>query len=479
MKKSILSTIGLFLMFFSLFINPSFAQEFDKEIYETRRQKLMENIKAGFVVIKNSDEQIRSNGENYFPYKVNCDFYYLTGYKDPEAILILHPEGKNKFIMFVKPKNAFSSQWFGDVPGIEGAMDVYGADTAFAYSEFENKVREFLYSNEKIYYDFYNKQLKETLEPLLQKTNGYGPREIVNISPIVHEMRLVKDEHEISLIRKAVDITCEAQLEAIKAIEPGMFEYEIGAIFSYVFEKNGTTKGFAPIIASGSNATVYHYSGSKGQLQSGDLLMMDMGAEYMDYTADITRVVPVNGRYTLEQKEVYEIVLLMEEAVIAHMQPGNNIADCYKKAENIAKDGLFRLGLITDKNTTWQHLLYYFPYIGHPIGLDVHDVGNTENLILEPGMVFAIEPLIYIGDNLIAAFSVIVQKFYHIPEAEVDSFLASIKPVFEKYKGIAARVEDDILITETGSEVLSSKLPKTVKEIEKVMSQKSFFNRKY
>jgi len=237
MKKVLGFLMGISVAIPSLFINTTIAQDFNKEIYANRRQKLLENIKTGIVVMKNSDEQHKSNDENYFPYKVNCDFYYLTGYEDPEAAFILLPEGKKKFIMFVKPKNAISSQWFGDVPGIEGAMKTYGADTAFIYSDFERILRGNLYSSEKMYYDFYNKQLQEIIEPLLLKTRGYGPKEIVNVSPIVHEMRLIKDSEEIKLIRKAVDITCDAHLEAFKAIEPGMYEYEIEAVFSYIFKK--------------------------------------------------------------------------------------------------------------------------------------------------------------------------------------------------------------------------------------------------
>jgi len=474
MKKVLGFLMGISVAIPSLFINTTIAQDFNKEIYANRRQKLLENIKTGIVVMKNSDEQHKSNDENYFPYKVNCDFYYLTGYEDPEAAFILLPEGKKKFIMFVKPKNAISSQWFGDVPGIEGAMKTYGADTAFIYSDFERILRGNLYSSEKMYYDFYNKQLQEIIEPLLLKTRGYGPKEIVNVSPIVHEMRLIKDSEEIKLIRKAVDITCDAHLEAFKAIEPGMYEYEIEAVFSYIFKKNGSLdKGFAPIIATGTNATIFHYSGLKKQCKSGEMVMMDMGAEYMNYTADVTRVVPVNGKYSDVQKEVYEINLQMEEAVISAMKPEAILSDCYQKAENIAKNGLFKLGLITDKNTTWQHMLYYFPYVGHPIGLDVHDVGEPVVVVLKPGMVYAIEPLIYVGENLVESFRLNAKRYYGAKDSDIEAFLKGTRSAFEKYKGVASRIEDDILITETGNEVLSSKLPRTIKEIEKIMAEKS------
>lgn len=470
MKKIVKSFFiaGVFLFYLSSLLP---AQDFNKDLYAGRRQKLMETIKAGLVFIRNSEEQRKSNDEFYFPYKVNCDFYYLTGYNDPEAAMILNPQGKKKFILFVKPKNGMSSKWFGDVPGIDGAMKSYGADTAFAFNELEKVLPGLIYGSEKIYYDYNNEQIQKIVEPILNRFGEVGPKEIANISPIIHEMRLIKDEEEIKLLRKAVDITCDAHLEAIKSIKPGMYEYEIGAIFSFVFERNGAlSKGFAPIIASGPNATIYHYSKQNRQTKNGELIMMDMGAEYLDYTADVTRVVPVNGRYTPEQKELYDVVLSMLEAVISNMKTGNSLSDCIRKSEEVALDGLFKLGLITDRQTIWQHQLYYFPYICHSIGLDIHDVGQGEDVILQPGMVFAVEPLLYVGDNLVDSFRMMAVRYYGIKESEVDEFLKAIKPAFEKYKGVAARVEDDVLITESGNEVLSSKLPRSTEEIEKLMS---------
>lgn len=204
-------------------------------------------------------------------------------------------------------------------------------------------------------------------------------------------------------------------------------------------------------------------------------------AIFKNYTSDITRVIPVNGKFTSLQKEIYEAVLKMENAMIKHMKPGNKWHDCLKKAENVAKEELFRLGLITDKETSWQHYLYYYPYCAHPLGLDVHDVGYYGNYrdnsrTLEPGMVFAIEPLLYVGANLVEAFKQNMIRTFRIPVKEVESFIKKIMPVFNKYVNIAARVEDDILITAEGNKNLSSALPKTVSDIEKTMSESSFLN---
>lgn len=466
-----------------LFFSSIQADDFNQEICAKRRQKLMDVMKGGMAVFKNASMALRSNDVNYYPFRTNSDFCYLTGLDEPEAAFLLLPEGEKKFILFLQPKNAMSAQWFGDVPGVQGAMEIFGADTAFPLQEFEKVLRSYLFKTERVYFDIHSEDLHDTIQSLTSQMRGYGPKEMIDVLPLTHEMRVIKDQKEITLIRKAVDIACEAHLEVMKAMEPGMYEYEIAAIFSYIFEKNGShAKAYESIVASGPNATIYHYSDIDRQTRKGDLVMMDMGAEFANYASDITRVLPVTGKFTKEQKEVYEIVLDMQKAIIQHMIPANRWFDALKQGESIAKDGLFRLGLITDKNTEWQHMLYYYPYCGHSMGLDVHDVGDFGSLqnggrIMEPGMVFAVEPLLYIGDNLIESFRLIATRRFGVSSEEVNHFLEEIKPLFEKYNHIAARVEDDILITDDGNENLSANLPRTVEEIEKTMAKKSYLNR--
>lgn len=480
MKKQITT---IFLISFILLVSFSvslFSQEYNKDLYAKRRRNLMEGIKEGVVIFRNSQPAHRSADEDYAPYRTNSDFYYLTGFDEPSALFILLPDEDKKFIMFVMPQNAMSSQWFGDVPGIDGAMKIYGADTAYSFRDFNKVIGKYLTGKKKVYLDFGNREFRNIINTEIDKTKDGISKEQIDIARVIHEMRIIKDAEEIKLIRKSVDITCNAHIEALKAIEPGMYEYEIAAIYSYIFEKEGAAdKAFPAIAASGPNATIYHYSSNRRQTKAGDLVMLDMGAEYQKYSSDVTRVFPVNGKFTREQKEIYELVLVMEDAVIKHMKPGNKFGDCLQKAENLAKEGLFKLGLIIDKNSKWQHLLYYYPFICHGVGLDVHDVGIIgENTELKPNMVFALEPLIYVGENLIESFKLQTERGLSIPLAEIESFLNTIKPAFDKYKEIAARIEDDILITGNGNEILSLKVPRNVNDIEKMMAEKSYLNKK-
>jgi Xaa-Pro aminopeptidase len=467
-------------IFSIIYILSLHAEDFNKRLYEKRRQNLMKKMETGIAVFKNSEHARRSNDVNYYPFRTNSDFYYLTGFEDPGAAFILLPEGDKKFILFVQQKNAISAQWFGDVPGIKGAMEIFGADTAFAIDQFDKMLGRYLARKKRVYLDINNNDLTEAVHNHMSRLRSYGPKKMIDVLQYIHEMRIIKDPMEIKLIQKAVRISCDAHLEVMKAIEPGMYEYEINSIFSYIFEKNGSNdKAYESIVASGPNASIFHYSKLNRKTKNGELVMMDMGAEFKNYTSDITRVLPLNGKFSKEQKEIYEIVIEMEKGIIEHMIPGNKWFDCLKQAEPIAKEGLYRLGLITDKETNWQHLLYYFAYCGHPIGLDVHDIGDYGSFrdggrVLEPGMVFAVEPLLYIGDNLVESFKMNVKRRFKKTEEEVDIFLNKTKPVFEKYACIAARVEDNILITKEGNENLSLKLPRTVKEIEKTMTKKSY-----
>ena len=452
------------------------GEGFTKEAYATRRAALMAEMKGGIAVFRGSDPAQRNSDITYYPYRQNSDFLYLTGYELPEVACIIAPGAEKKFILFVKPKNVMSAKWFGDLPGLEGAVADFGADEALPFEDFEKVLAEKMAGCGTVYSDFADKTMQELLVSISEKMQEGRPTAFADAGVIVHAMRMIKEPGEIELIRKAVAVTCRGHLEAMKAIRPGMSEREIEAIYRYVFARSGAWSfAFEPIVASGPNSTVYHYEPGERPVQTGELVMIDMGAEYENYASDVTRVVPVSGTFTPDQRRMVEIALGMEDLVISAMKPGAKVADVVKVAETYAKEELFKLGLITDKDSAWQHLLYYFPYIGHGVGLDVHDAGDYDyaRTVLKPGMVFAIEPLIYIGDNQVGSFRVIAMKRFKVPEQEVDDFLTAIKPTFDKYKGIAGRIEDDILITETGNEVLSKDLIRKPTDIEAMMAVRS------
>ncbi len=291
-------------------------------------------------------------------------------------------------------------------------------------------------------------------------------------------MRPVKDELEIARIREAAHITALGVVEAMKATEPGMNEKDVELILDYTWKKLGSTGiGFGSIIGSGPNSTIIHYSTNTRTMQPGDLLVTDVGAEVDYYTADITRTFPVSGKFTKEQEEIYDIVLRTEKAALESMKSGNKVNDVHKTITRDLNKGLFELGLITDTTQAWQNSIWIIHGWGHHIGLVVHDVsapyvpGNPE--VLEPGMIYTVEPGLYFSeDHLKRDYSGI----RGCTEEQWKAFIQKVEPVYKKYVNIGVRIEDDVLITPTGNEVITSEVPKEIKEIEALMKQKSKFN---
>lgn len=439
----------------------------------------MNQMEAGIAVFQNLPVVNRNDDVDY-PYRSNSDFYYLTGFEYPSSAFILDPDGEKKFVMFVEGKSTMTALVSGEIPGIEGAMAAYGADTAYAIDRFEEILRRSIRGEEKIYFDIGNKELYETIHSLLPPP-GRRPNAMVDVLRIIHEMRVIKSPEEIELLQKSITITCDALIEALKAAKPGVYEYELGAVIDYVYKKNGSLRnGFSSIIGSGPRTSVFHYEANNHKTQDGDLVLMDIGAEYGYYSADVTRTIPVNGKFNKEQKEIYELVLAAQEAAIKEMVPGKGCRECFGPAEEVIREGLYRLGLITDKNNPWQIHAFYYPLISHWLGLDTHDVGDYGNPTqggrpLEPGMVLTIEPGLYFGETMLAAFCEMAVRFRGIAEEEVNAFVEQVRPVLQKYKNVGIRIEDDILITEDGNRNLSAKAPKTVKDIENMMKMKSRF----
>jgi len=469
MKKYSANILIVFFIISSFSLGNSLeAQTKNKEIFAKRRQILMEKMDGGLAVFKSEEN--------------NSDFYYLTGFDEPEAAFILIPDAKEKYILFVHPKSPARTVWTGELYGVDGAVKIFGADKAYPLDKFDQVLRRYLRGKSSVYCSFENRWLIEKLIPMLSYPFSNRPKQVIDPREYIHEMRLIKSPEEIELMRKAINITCDALIEAIKAVEPGMYEYDIEAIIEYVYRIQGSPKpGFPSIIGSGPNSTILHYEENNRKTQNGDLVLMDVGAEYGFYTADVTRTIPVNGKFSKKQREVYEVVLEAQEQAINFTAPGVGLYEIHNRGVEVIKEGLYRLGLITDKESNWQHRVWLMYNINHWLGLDVHDVGGRglsdgKGRRLKPGMIFTVEPGIYIREDSLDFLSERLGRFAPGKE-ELTEFVNKVGPAVQKYANIGIRIEDDVLVTKDGFEVLSVKAPKSINEIEKLMKKKSYLNK--
>ncbi len=444
---------------------------FDREVFADRRDEMMDKTGEGVAVISVA---------------AGDDFFYLTGFEEQRGTAVIINSGdERKFKMFVPPRQPHQTLWYGEVHGVEGAVEKFGADTAYPLESLREELSELLEGQERIFIHSNDSGTMYTVRQVLGETAADG--EIVEFEPYIHEMRVTKDKWEITQLRHSVEVTARAHRRAMKTVQPGQKEYDVQAEIEYVFKKNGLEPGFPSIVGSGPNATVLHYRDNDREMKEGDLLLMDVGAESKGgYVADVSRTIPVNGKFSPEQKELYELVLKATDEAIELMTPGNRMLDCHHRATEILTDGLYELGLITDTTKWWQKRFYVHYRKNHYIGLNVHDVGSygdfdpddRDSYLLNrdvrgrkivPGMVMTIEPGIYLDegrlDHLYEIFGDEVDK------EELDAFAEEVRPVYEKYAGTGIRIEDDILITLDGNENLSKNAPRTVTEIERLMSR--------
>ena len=412
-------------------------------------------------IISSAREATRSNDTQY-RYRQDSDFLYLTGFDEPEAIAVITPSrAEQKFTLFVRPRDPEREIWDGRRSGVEGARAQYGADAAFPISEFEEKLPEMLNGATNLYYRIGNGNV-ELDETIVKRIRGLramirrgmsAPEAIIDTAAITHEMRLFKTEEEIELMQRAADIAAEGHIEAMKKARPGMMEYEIEALVEYIFRKQGASgPAYNSIVGSGANATVLHYINNDAKLSDGDLLLIDAGAEYQGYASDITRTFPVNGRFTAAQRDIYDLVLETQMACVERVRPGESVDELKNYSIELLTEGMVRLGLLKGEPKELikeeKYKQFYMHGLGHFLGLDVHDVGRyhikDEARRLAPGMVMTVEPGLYIAPDT--------------------------KDIPEKYLGIGVRIEDDVLVTEDGNRVLSSKAPKQAQEIEALMA---------
>ena len=411
-------------------------------------------------IIPGAREATRSNDTQY-RFRQDSDFLYLTGFEEPEAIAVLTPTREQKYTLFVRPRDPEREIWDGRRAGVEGAKGEYGADESWPIVEFDEKLQDILDGAEKLYYRLgVNPDLDDTIIRQIARMRAlnrkpiHPPQTIIDPATIVHEMRVLKSPEEIELMQRAADIAAEAHVEAMKAARPGMKEYEIEALIEQIFRRLGAAApAYTSIIGAGANATVLHYINNDGELNDGELLLIDAGAEYKGYASDITRTFPISGRYTKAQREIYDLVLEAQMSCVEMVRPGTTHDQLKSHSIEVLTKGMVRLGLLKgdpgDLIEKKKYEQFYMHGLGHMLGIDVHDVGRyyfeKKSRALEPGVVMTVEPGIYINPNT--------------------------KDVPEQYLGIGVRIEDDVLCTQNGPRVLTNKVPKQADEIEKLMAR--------
>jgi len=416
--------------------------------------------KKSVAIIPAAREVTRSNDTQY-RYRQDSDFLYLTGFEEPDSIAIIAPDREQKYTLFVRARDPEREIWDGKRFGVEGARSEFGADEAYPIAEFDEKLHDILDGAHVLYYrlgvnpDLDNKIIGEIARMrALNRKPIHPPRTIIDPATIVHEMRVIKSDEEIELMQRAADIAAEAHVEAMKAVRPGMKEFEVEALIEHFFRRHGAAgPAYTSIIGAGANATVLHYISNIGELRDCELLLIDAGAEYHGYASDITRTFPINGRYTKAQREIYDLVLETQMACVEMVRPGTTHDELKSHSIELLTAGMVRLGLlqgnpaqlIKDK----KYEKFYMHGLGHMLGIDVHDVGvyyyDKQSRALEPGTVMTVEPGLYISPYS--------------------------KDIPEQYLGIGVRIEDDVLCTNNGPRVLTSKVPKHADEIEKLMAR--------
>lgn len=430
--------------------------------FAKRRKALMQQVGSDALVILPSAKEVIRNGDATYPFRQNSDFYYLTGFTEPEAVLVLAPKRKEgEYILFCRPRNRDREIWDGPRAGLEGAVKAFNVNQAFPIDELEVRLPDILVGRESIHYPLgfdkdFDQRLMEIVKDIRAKVRGglACPSSFVDISPSLHEMRLFKSPTEVAMMKRAISITGAAHVRAMEICKPGMYEYEIEATLSYVFLCHGARfHAYNAIVGSGKNTCTLHYVNNDKQIVDGDLVLIDAGAEYGHYAADITRTFPANGRFTAEQRAIYELVLAAQLAGIKAIKPGVSFLAAQRAIVAVITEGLIDLGILKGNLDNLIEKQAYAPFYmhrsGHWLGLDVHDAGryrvNEKWRPLKPGMTLTVEPGIYIA--------------------------ADIPSVHKKWHNIGVRIEDDVLVTKNGCQVLSADIPKTAAEIEAIMAE--------
>ncbi|NNL65486.1 MAG: M24 family metallopeptidase [Myxococcales bacterium] len=399
------------------------------------------------------------SADTHYPFRQDSDFHYLTGFDHPGAAAVLRAGAEPAYTLFVEPRDPAMETWNGYRPGVDGAIRDYGADAAHPADELLERIPELLSGASRAFHVLgrdaaVDARITATIDEmrLRSRTGVVPPSEIVDPRAIVHEMRLFKEPGEIDVMRRAAAITAEAHQAGARLMQPGNFEYEVEAAINHTFRRRGAAgPAYESIVGGGRNATVLHYVSNGDKLSDGELVVVDAGCELDGYASDVTRTYPVGGRYQGAAKAVYEIVLGAQEASLAVAAPGRTLDEVHEASVRVLVEGLCGLGILSGELDGLIESQAFSPYYmhrtSHWLGLDVHDVGSYavdgRARPLEPGMVFTVEPGLYIG-----------------ADAEVD----------ERFRGIGVRIEDDVVIHDGGHENLTSQVPKRPADVEAWMS---------
>ena len=466
-------------------------------MYETRRQQLFDLLGDGIAVMKAASEATR-NRDTEYEFRQDSDFYYVTGFEEPDSIAVLNPiHPTERFVLFVRPKDKEQETWVGRRAGVEGAIDAYGADAAYPLNSFDTKLREYLLGASKV---FCMTGTVATLVEEVAKSRAFSdrsgrvaPAAIADLEPLIAEMRLRKQEPEIALLRKACEISIAGHLAAMQGAGDGLRENQVQAIMEYTFRAEGSVRnGYPSIVASGPNACILHYNENTRVMNDGELLLIDAAAEYGYYSADITRTFPVGGTFSPEQAAVYEVVLDAQNAALSRIELGAPFQSMHDAVREVIAAGLVDLGLLPNGYpTTMHHYREYFMHgTGHWLGMDVHDIGAYKTASgsrpLEPGMVFTVEPGIYVDPERRVLklplleydldewserryqLGVEAAKDLEKKEREAAGFVEHRIP--DGFSGIGVRIEDDVAVTSSGYENLTAQLPRKLDEVEAACS---------
>jgi Xaa-Pro aminopeptidase len=482
----------------------------DQAPFIERRRRFAEAIGDGLAVVPAAHE-IPRNADTSYEFRQDSDFFFLTGFDEPEAVAVFNPaHAKERYVLFVRPRDRELETWTGRRAGVEGAIASYGADAAYTIDQLDQKLREYVVDRPSIVYRLGNAAFDPRVVRLVEHARAVrarfrgAPVRIEDPVPILGELRLRRTPAELARQRRACEITRDAHTEAMRFAQPGMYEYEVQGVLEYVFRAGGAPRnGYPSIVASGPNACILHYNENRRRMEDGDLLLIDAACEYGYFSSDITRTFPVNGRFTGPQRAVYDVVLRAQVAAIEAAKPGVRYEVIHETAKRVLAEGLVALKLVprgVDESLAMHHYReFYMHGTGHWVGMDVHDVGDYKpggtSRPLEPGMVFTVEPGLYIDpERETATFYLLEYSEEERWERRMRLGVAAAKKLEDEerakaekivhripkeLRGIGVRIEDDILVTPAGHEILTAGTPKTVDEVERTCREASRLPRLY